>query len=280
MKDLGTKLGKVVKDLRKENKMTQKELLSRSGIGWATLQRLEKDGIIPRPLNLHYIAQVFEMKLWELIKLAEEMSELYTAAKALELSKVKRVYCQNYVQYTFDEDKKIWKTYEGLREVLSECNSVFFSTDNFQPVELLEPQVTSKQVAQLQLMRHEGYRQKPYRDTMGILTIGYGWNLEANGLPVHMIEELLHIAIKDAEVIAKQFAAEAWPNLSVERQAVLINMAYNLGNRLMKFYTFRIALRSGNHVYAARRMRSSLWYKQVKGRGEELAMQMETGEIA
>ena len=140
-------------------------------------------------------------------------------------------------------------------------------------------QITLKQVASLQVKKHEGFRAKPYRDSVGILTIGYGWNLEANGLPAHMYEELFDIAMDDAMKIAKEFTGEVWDKLNMERQAVLVNMAYNLGYRLMKFVTLRSAIRSLNYEYAARRMRTSLWYKQVGNRGEELSKQMETGTI-
>ena len=134
-------------------------------------------------------------------------------------------------------------------------------------------------IARLQLKQHEGLSLKPYKDTVGVLTIGYGRNLN-NGISQKVAEVMFDEDVETAVKDAKDFAAEAWDKLNVARQAVLINMAFNLGrDRLFKFVLFRAALRQHNYEYAAKRMRNSLWYKQVKGRGEELAMQMETGEI-
>jgi hypothetical protein len=40
------------------------------------------------------------------------------------------------------------------------------------------PYVSATDIARVQLIRHEGFRSKPYRDTVGKLTIGYGTNLQ------------------------------------------------------------------------------------------------------
>ena len=39
-----------------------------------------------------------------------------------------------------------------------------------------------RQLLRSQLERHEGLRLKPYRDTVGKLTVGYGRNLEDVGI--------------------------------------------------------------------------------------------------
>ena len=118
-------------------------------------------------------------------------------------------------------------------------------------------------IARLQLKKHEGLSLKPYKDTVGVLTIGYGRNLN-NGISQKvadmMFEEDVETSVKDA----KDFAAEAWDKLNFARQAVLINMAFNLGrDRLFKFVMFRGALRQHNYEYAAKRMRSSLWLSLI-----------------
>jgi len=141
-----------------------------------------------------------------------------------------------------------------------------------------KPQVDVLTIARLQLKKHEGLSLKPYKDTVGVLTIGYGRNL-SNGISQQVAEIMLDEDIATALRDAKEFAAEAWDQLNLARQAVLINMAFNLGNRLLSFVTFRSAVRLHNPEYAARRMRSTLWYKQVGHRGEELAKQYETGEV-
>jgi len=138
---------------------------------------------------------------------------------------------------------------------------------------------TALEVARMQLKIHEGLRLKAYNDTVGVLTIGYGRNL-TNGIRQDEAELMLANDVREAEVIAKKFAADAWDKLNVARQAVLINMAFNLGEtRLFQFIRMKQAVRRLDFVAVAESMRASLWYRQVKGRGEELVKQMETGEL-
>src|SRR5688572_12224552 len=110
------------------------------------------------------------------------------------------------------------------------------------------------------LIRDEGWRARPYTDTVGKLTIGVGFNLSDRDLPDDVIELLLERDMRTAVEIAERFAAEAWDNLSPVRQRVLANMAFNLGEpRLGGFRRFRAAVRAGRHLDAAREMRSSQW---------------------
>src|SRR4029077_17302064 len=74
--------------------------------------------------------------------------------------------------------------------------------------------------------RHEGLRLLPYRDTRGILTIGYGHNL-AEPIAAEVAElQLKH----DVEAIAHQVAGvvgdDVWPQLAPARQAALIDIGY------------------------------------------------------
>lgn len=132
---------------------------------------------------------------------------------------------------------------------------------------------------QEQLMRHEGLALYPYKDTVGVLTIGYGRNLE-KGITEREARILLANDIHQAIADAKKFSAVAWNQMNDARKAVVINMAFNLGYaRLSKFVLFRAALAIGDWEKAARRMESSLWYKQVKGRAVELTKQMREGTV-
>jgi lysozyme len=137
----------------------------------------------------------------------------------------------------------------------------------------------AKQIAEAQLRVHEGLRLKPYHDTVGVLTIGYGRNL-TNGISNSEAELMLRNDLDLAFEDAKKFSAVAWNQMNDARKAVVINMAFNLGYaRLSKFVLFRAALAIGDWEKAARRMESSLWYKQVKGRAVELTKQMRDGVI-
>jgi len=126
-------------------------------------------------------------------------------------------------------------------------------------------------------MRDEGLKLFPYQDTVGKWTIGYGRNLSDTGLrhseAVKMLDNDIDTAMHDL------FSTYPWAeDLSAPRQAVLINMVFNLG--LTKFSGFANTLKAverGQYANAANGMRASLWARQVKGRAERLAKQMETG---
>ena len=49
------------------------------------------------------------------------------------------------------------------------------------------------------LKLHEGYRQYPYTDSLGIVTIGYGRNLESRGLTESEATYLLEQDVDQAE---------------------------------------------------------------------------------
>ena len=70
-----------------------------------------------------------------------------------------------------------------------------------------------------------------------------------------------------------------WRNLNEPRQAVLLNMCFNLGlTKLAEFTRMWAALESENYMRAADEMLDSQWKSDVKGRSYELAAQMQTGE--
>jgi len=63
-------------------------------------------------------------------------------------------------------------------------------------------------------------------------------------------------------------------------KTVLINMAFNLGIRgLLGFRNTLAFIKAGEYKRAASNMRASLWFRQVKGRAEELSKRMETQTI-
>jgi lysozyme len=129
------------------------------------------------------------------------------------------------------------------------------------------------------LTRHEGYEKKPYVDTVGKITIGVGWNLTDNGLPDEIIERLLDISINMAEAMLDA-RIPWWRKLDDARQAVVLNMAFNMGGKLFTFVNTIAAIKRGEWEKAADGMRASKWAKQVGKRAEELARIMETGDEA
>jgi lysozyme len=62
------------------------------------------------------------------------------------------------------------------------------------------------------------------------------------------------------------------------RQAVLVNMAFNLGvEGLLDFHKMLAAVEHHQYGQASDEMMDSLWAAQVKGRAAELAAMMRTG---
>jgi lysozyme len=110
----------------------------------------------------------------------------------------------------------------------------------------------------------------PYMDTTGHLTIGVGHNLSK---PISHRAAML--ILEDDIADAKNDCLHAFPwfvELNEQRQAVIINMCFNLGlSRLKKFAGMLKAIELGDYDKAADEMLDSLWTKQVGKRAVELA---------
>lgn len=128
------------------------------------------------------------------------------------------------------------------------------------------------------IVRHEGLRLKPYRDTVGKLTIGVGRNLDDNGISEKEAYVLLE---NDLEWCFIQLHAEfPWASdLNDPRQDVLVSMLFNMGLERLKGFTHMLAAaRLGLWDAAAAEMLNSNWAKQVGGRAHELAAIMKSGD--
>jgi lysozyme len=127
-----------------------------------------------------------------------------------------------------------------------------------------------------QLMRDETLRLKPYTDTTGHLTIGYGHNL-TEGIPEAIASALLDYDITVAS--ADLFSHLPWTmQLDEVRRAVLLAMTFNLGiGGLLEFRKFLAHVQAGQWAAAAVEMLDSVWATQVGPRAHRLAKQMETG---
>lgn len=124
---------------------------------------------------------------------------------------------------------------------------------------------------------HEGLSLLPYECPTGYLTIGYGRNLDANGISQAEADFLLgadlHKAIKDCEAVIVEF-----DKLSEMRQAVLIDMMFNLGRtKFRKFKRMIKAIEYNNFDKASYEMLDSDWAVQVGDRATYLARKMEEG---
>ncbi len=128
------------------------------------------------------------------------------------------------------------------------------------------------------IARHEGKKLKPYRDSLGKLTIGIGRCLDTKGISD---EEAFYLLDNDiAEV--KQQVAKALPWIQYMddvRRDVLFEMAFQLGvNGLLAFKNTLAYTKAGDYVSASKNMLQSAWATQTPNRAEELAEIMKTGK--
>ena len=122
-------------------------------------------------------------------------------------------------------------------------------------------------------------RHLPYRCPANKLTIGYGRNIEDNGISE---TEALDLLTSDM-IQAHRDAASLIPNwlgLDGVRQGVLANMALNMGKpTLAKFVKFLAAVNEGRYKDAALEMKDSTWHTQVPHRAVRLEHEMLTGKV-
>ena|SRR5260221_12307796 len=129
------------------------------------------------------------------------------------------------------------------------------------------------------LCQEEGYRQFPYKDTTGHLTIGYGRNLEARGI---FPSEAIQMLENDIEYFESKIrkSLPCYASLDSVRQAVLVDMCFNLGvNGLLSFNKLINALNHNDYDSASDEMLNSLWAKQVGQRAIDLSQAMKSGKL-
>ena len=138
----------------------------------------------------------------------------------------------------------------------------------------------------------EGFRAKPYRDTRGILTIGYGTDIE-KGLADGEIEwlnshrgeqtDILKSGITkvEAEWLLRHRVAEKqreiareWPyyaHLADQLKDALVDAAYQLGvDGLLKFHRMLAAIERSDWGAAEREARDSEWNGETPHRVDDL----------
>ena len=120
------------------------------------------------------------------------------------------------------------------------------------------------------LKRDEGLKLKPYTDTVGKLTIGYGRNLEM-GITGHEAEVMLDTDIARC-IVDLDLRIRWWRDLPEPAQRGLANLCFNIGlPRLLKFEKMLAALERGDMETAAREALDSKWARQVGDRAQRIA---------
>ena len=122
----------------------------------------------------------------------------------------------------------------------------------------------------------EGFRSKPYKCSAGKLTIGYGRNIEDNGITIEEADVLFEHDWATAEAQARVICKNQGLDLIEQRFYVLTDMVFNMGvGRLLTFKRFFSALSKGDYKTAAKEMLDSKWATQVGNRAIKLAALME-----
>lgn len=128
-----------------------------------------------------------------------------------------------------------------------------------------------------QLRVDEGYRTKPYKDTVGKLSIGIGRNLSDVGVSRGEIALMFDNDLASAEHTARLLVPN-FDTLNDARKAVVVNLAFNMGfNTLSQFVNTLRAIEQGRWGDAKSGLLASKWAGQVGGRAPRLADSLESG---
>lgn len=123
---------------------------------------------------------------------------------------------------------------------------------------------------------HEGFRSHPYIDTVGKLTIGYGRNLQDNGISIQEANVLFE---NDFQRCLEELIKYPWYSEQPENiKNALMNMCFNLGiNRLLEFKRMIAAIEKKEYTNAALEALNSKWAAQVGERAKDIALMIRQG---
>jgi lysozyme len=121
------------------------------------------------------------------------------------------------------------------------------------------------------IIKHEGIRLKPYRDSLGYLTIGIGRCLDKKGISQTEANILLLNDINDSLEAVRQNIS-FYNDLDDLRQEILVEMCFQMGTGgLLGFKKFLKHLKDGEYDKASKEMLRSDWAFQTPNRAQELA---------
>ena len=127
------------------------------------------------------------------------------------------------------------------------------------------------------IKRHEGCRSTPYKDSVGIMTVGDGRNLEA----VPFSQDEMDLMFRNDFERARKGAEclYVYESLNRARRGVLIEMVFQMGIAgVGKFKKFLAAARQEDWQEAHDQMLDSKWHDQTPKRARELATIFLSGE--
>jgi lysozyme len=117
----------------------------------------------------------------------------------------------------------------------------------------------------------EGFNTHPYLDATGKVTIGWGRNIDQNGINAQEAEFMLE---NDIHRCIGELNAYSWYYTQPSKvQMALINMCFNLGiSKLLTFKKMIAALQEDNYNAAATECLNSEWAAQVGQRARDVAV--------
>jgi lysozyme len=137
------------------------------------------------------------------------------------------------------------------------------------------------------LIRDECIGGKPslesYQDSVGLWTIGVGHMLgtERRMLKINNVEAM---ALLDSDIVTAEHVLDGWiplwANLDEVRQRALLNMCFNLGNRVLQFVNTREGIIRQDWMFVSTNMLKSKWAQQVGARADRLSRMMALGKDA
>lgn len=120
----------------------------------------------------------------------------------------------------------------------------------------------------------EGTVLKPYKDTVGKITIGTGRNLTDRGISA---DEAGVMLLNDIALVAMQLdAAEPWwRTLPAPQQRVMLNLGFNMGvPTLQTFHQFLDFMQKQDWRGAAIDLEGTAWYGQIGQRGPRMVQRL------
>lgn len=127
------------------------------------------------------------------------------------------------------------------------------------------------------VIRHEGIRYEPYKDSLGLWTIGVGHLIgDGKSLPSEWNRKFSEKEVMD--LFEQDFAhhvkiAEQTPGYNKANEGgkgAFIDLAFNMGKWWPKWPSTKKKLEEGDFQGAAQGLQDSKWYEQVKGRAKEI----------
>lgn len=127
------------------------------------------------------------------------------------------------------------------------------------------------------IKRCEKYEKHPYLDSVRVLTIGYGRNLDDIGISE---EEANYLLLNDINKTKKELSKFDWFEYQPDGvKKALINMCFNLGiTRFSGFKKMISALESKDYRLAAMEALDSKWALQVGKRSRDIANMIKEGK--